>query len=51
MRLNRVVLTLICAGALTGRVPTAAAEPVAIAENSGGKQKLDNATIERLLRL
>ena len=51
MRLNRVVLTLACAAALSGRAPTRAVEPAAIAAVSGGERKLDTATVERLLRL
>ena len=51
MRLNLVVMALACAAALAGRAPARAAEPGAIAENSGGRQKLDNATVDRLLRL
>lgn len=49
MRLNRVVLTLSLASVLASGSPTGAGDPVEIAENSG--QKLDNATVERLLRL
>ncbi len=51
MGLNHVVLTLACAAALSGRVPIRAVEPAAIAVVSGGERKLDNATVERLLRL
>lgn len=51
MRLNRVVLTLVCMAALTGPRPTGGAEPGAPGADSGRSQKLDNATVERLLRL
>jgi Ca-activated chloride channel family protein len=51
MGLNRVVLTLACAAALAGGPSTQAVEPGAIAVVSGGERKLDNATVERLLRL
>ena len=45
MGLNRVVLTLACAAALSGRSPARAAEPSTIAAASGGERKLDNATV------
>jgi len=51
MSLNRVVSTLACAAVLGAPVPARAAEPGAIAVVSGGERKLDNATVERLLRL
>ena len=51
MSLNRVFLTLACAAALAGSVPNRAVEPEAIAVVSPGERKLDNATVERLLRI
>lgn len=51
MRLNRVVLSLVCLVSLAGAAPTGAGGPGATAEGSAGERKLDNATVERLLRL
>jgi len=49
MRLNRVVLTLSIASILASGWALGAGDPGEIADNSG--QKLDSATVERLLRL
>jgi len=49
MRLNRVVLTLLLLVPVTSGLPTGAGDPGDLAENTG--QKLDNATVERLLKL
>ena len=51
MRLNHVILTLVCAVVLVGCLPAFAADPVDIADNSTVKPKLDEATVERILRL
>jgi VWFA-related protein len=51
MRLNHVVLTLLCAGALAAGTQTRAAGPGAISEGPPKEQKLDSATVERLLRI
>ena len=51
MRLNRVVLTLVCAGGLVGTAPIAAGGPGAISEGPAAERKLDNAMVERLLRV
>ena len=49
MRLSRVVLTLLFAAVLLAAGSAGAGDPVQLAENSG--KKLDDATVERLLRL
>jgi Ca-activated chloride channel family protein len=49
MRLSRVVLTLLFAAVLVAAGSAGAGDPVKLAENSG--KKLDDATVERLLRL
>ena len=51
MRLNRVVLTVLCAGSLVGTAPFAANGPGAITEAPAAERKLDNETVERLLRV
>lgn len=51
MRLNRVVLTLACAGSLVGGAPAAAGGPGTITERPAAERKLDDATVERLLRV
>ena len=51
MRLNRVVLTLACAGSLVGSAPAAAGGPGTITERPAAERKLDDATVERLLRV
>ena len=51
MLLNRVVLTLVCAGTLAVAVSTQAGGPGAIADAPAAERKLDSATVERLLRL
>ena len=51
MRLNRVVLTLLCVGSLIGSSRNAAGGPGAITEGGAAERKLDNATVERLLRV
>lgn len=52
MRLNRVVLTLVCAGGLAGAAPIASGGPgVATDAPPAAERKLDNETVERLLRL
>jgi Ca-activated chloride channel homolog len=50
MRLNRVILALASA-AFAGLVSTRAVEPGSPGVVSGGERKLDNATVERLLRV
>lgn len=50
MRMNRVFLTLVVTAALAAGAPKAG-EPVEVAENTGSGQKLDSATVERLLKL
>jgi Ca-activated chloride channel family protein len=50
-RLNRVVLTLVCAGTLVVTARTAAEGPAALTEGPASERKLDNETVERLLRL
>ena len=51
MSVNRVILTLVCSAALVGTAPTRAGGPGVMSEVSAGEPKLDNATVERLLRL
>ncbi len=51
MSVNHVILTLVCSAVLVGTAPTRAGGPGVISEVSAGEQKLDNATVERLLRL
>jgi Ca-activated chloride channel family protein len=51
MRLNRVVLTLVCAGSLVGTAPFAAGGPGAITAGPAAERKLDDETVERLLRV
>jgi Ca-activated chloride channel family protein len=51
MRLNRVILTLVCGAALSVPALTAAGGPAAVSEAPAGERKLDSATVERLLRL
>lgn len=51
MHLNRVVLTVLCAGSLVGTDPFAANGPGAITEAPAAERKLDNETVERLLRV
>ena len=51
MRLNRVVLTLVCLGNLVGTTSFAAGGPGAITEGPAAERKLDNETVERLLRV
>ncbi len=51
MRLNRVVLTLIVVGSIVGPSSYAANGPAAITETPGAERKLDNETVERLLRV
>jgi Ca-activated chloride channel family protein len=48
--MNRVFLTLVVTAALAAGAPKAG-DPVEIAENTGSGQKLDSATVERLLKL
>jgi mxaC protein len=48
--MNRVFLTLVVTAALAAGAPKAG-EPVEVAENTGSGQKLDSATVERLLKL
>jgi len=51
MRLNHVVLTLVCAGTLAANAVTVAGGPAAITEGPATERKLDSATVERLLRI
>jgi len=51
MRLNRVFLTLFCAGSLAGAGSLAADRPGALTEGPAAERKLDNETVERLLRV
>ncbi len=51
MGLNRAVLTLVCAGCLVGTAPLAAGGPGAITGGPPAERKLDNETVERLLRV
>lgn len=51
MRLSGVVFALACSAALAGGVEIGAAEPGPAGDHSGGGRKLDDATVERLLRI
>jgi len=51
MQLNHVVLSLVCAGILAGSTQIRGAGPGAISEGPPKEQKLDSATVERLLRI
>lgn len=51
MRLNSVFFTVIGAATLAGCLSASAAESVNVAENSTAKPKLDDATVERILKL
>jgi Ca-activated chloride channel family protein len=51
MRLNRVVLTLFCAGCLVRTAALAEGGPAAVTEGPAAGRKLDNETVERLLKV